>query len=143
MNFLDYDSTKAGRRWVSCFDRLGFGDYCKRNSLVEVFCATCGWLAQAEEQADYEHMVEFAWFSDTILFYSTDDSWASHCAVTEVSESFFDEMLLAGVPARGGLAFGEFYADKARNIFLGNALVDAYNYGEKFDWLGFVLHSSA
>ena len=41
------------------------------------------------------------------------------------------------------MAFGDFYADKANNIFLGKALVDACKYGEKFDWLGFVLHPAA
>ncbi len=57
--------------------------------------------------------------------------------------SFFDEILDARIPARDALAFGDFYGDKANSLFLGQALVDACKYGEKFDWLGFVLHSTA
>jgi hypothetical protein len=143
VNSLDYDASKAGKRWVACFDRLGFGDYCKRKDLVEIFCETRHWLARAKEEVDDEPTVEWAWFSDTVLFYSTDDSHASCCAVTNVSEFFFDEMLVEMVPSRGALAFGEFYADRTRNIFFGEALVDAYKYAETFNWLGFVLHPSA
>ncbi len=86
MNALDYDSKKAGKRWVSYFDRLGFGDYCKNNSLIEVFLDTCYWLARAKEEMEYEADVEFAWFSDSILFYSADDSRSSFQAVAGVSE---------------------------------------------------------
>ena len=87
--------------------------------------------------------MEFARFSDTFLFWSTDDSWASFRAVAEASRWFFDELIDSKVPLRGALAFGEFYGDKAKGLFFGKALVDACQCGEKYDWLGFVLHDSA
>lgn len=128
---------------VSYFDRLGFGDYSQGNNLVGIFSETCYWLQRANEAArDYSN-VEFVWFSDTILFYSTDDSRSSFQAVAEASRSFFDELLDSKIPVRGALAFGEFYADKSNGLFFGRALVDACKYGEKFDWLGFVLHPSS
>jgi len=34
---------------------------------------------------------------------------------------------------------GELYTQKKKNIFLGRALIDAYEYGEKQNWLGFIL----
>ena len=71
MNALDYNPARAGKRWVACFDRLGFGNYCKNNALVDVFCETSYWLERAMEEAeDYKPMAELAWFSDTILFTS-------------------------------------------------------------------------
>lgn len=136
MNAFDYDPSKAGKKWVSYFDRLGFGNYSKENNLIEIHVETCHWLARAKEEVR-------AWFSDTILFYSTDDSRASFQAVTAASRSFFDELLDSKIPVRGALAFGDFYEDKANSLFFGKALVDACEYGEKFDWLGFVLHPSA
>jgi hypothetical protein len=143
MDTLDYDSSKAGKRWVSYFDRLGFGNYSKQNGLIDTFCETRSWLQLAKQESHDYANVEFVWFSDTIIFYSTDDSRISFQAVAEASRCFFDELLDSKIPVRGALAFGDFYADKANGIFLGEALVDACKYGEKFDWLGFVLHPSA
>jgi hypothetical protein len=143
MNSLDYDFSKSGKRWVSYFDRLGFGNYSTEHDLINIFCETCSWLAIAMQEGQDFAKVELVWFSDTIIFYSTDDSRMSFQAVNGASTSFFDELLDAKIPVRGALAFGDFYADKANNLFLGKALVDACKYGEKFDWLGFVLHPSA
>jgi hypothetical protein len=139
---LDYDSTKAGKKWVSCFDLLGFGNYVRENGVAEAFCR---FRSCRDEQVFYGGLnsVAFVWFSDTFIFYSLDDSPDSFCAITTASHDFFDELLLAKVPLRGALAFGDFYADKTNGVFLGEALVDAYSYEEKFNWLGFVLHPSA
>jgi len=143
MNSLNYDFSKSGKRWVSYFDRLGFENYSREHDLISVFCETENWLAIAKREGQRAGNVEFVWFSDTIIFYSTDDSRQSFLAVAGASRSFFDELLDSKIPVRGALAFGDFYADKTNNLFLGKALVDACKYGEKFDWLGFVLHSSA
>ena len=143
MNLLNYDPSKARKKWVAYFDRLGFGNYSREHDLINVFCETCYWLTFAKQEGSDFGDVEFAWFSDTIIFYSTDDSPQSFLAVAGASRSFFDELLDFQIPVRGALAFGDFYADKTNNLFLGKALVDACNYGEKFDWLGFVLHRSA
>ena len=143
MIFPNYDSSKSGKRWVSCFDRLGFENYSRQHDLISVFYETCSWLERARQEGQHYANVEFAWFSDTVIFYSSDDSRMSFQAVAGTSRAFFDELLLCRIPVRGALAFGDFYADKANNLFLGMALVDAYKYGEKFDWLGFVLHPSA
>lgn len=143
MDSLDFDFSKAGKKWVSYFDRLGFGSYSKQSGLVEIFSETCNWLRHSKESAQDLANVEFVWFSDTILFYSTDDSKTSFQAVAETSRCFFDELLDSRIPVRGALAFGDFYADKPNALFMGKALVDAFEYGEKFDWLGFVIHPSA
>lgn len=143
MDSSDFDFSKSGERWVSYFDRLGFGNYSSEHDLITVFSETWNWLMIAKQEGRYDNNVEFAWFSDTIIFYSTDDSRKSYQAVAGVSRSFFDELINSRIPVRGALAFGDFYADKDQNLFLGKALVDACTYGNKFDWLGFVLHSSA
>jgi hypothetical protein len=141
---LDFDFSKAGKRWVAYFDRLGFGEFTKENDLVDVFFEISDrWLEIAKDSPWVQEYVELVWFSDTILFYSTDDSMKSYYAIDEASRMFFDECLQAEVPVRGALSLGEFYADRANSLFLGRALVDAYQYGERFNWLGFVLHKTA
>ena len=134
----DYDFSNGGRRWVSYFDRLGFGRFIAEHHLLEIFCESSFCLREARRHGKDHANVEFAWFSDTVLFWSTDDSRSSFCAVAEVSRWFFDELIDSKVPLRGALAFGEFYGDKAKGLFFGKALVDACQCGEKYDWLGFV-----
>jgi hypothetical protein len=143
MPLVDYDFCKGGRRRVSYFDRLGFGKFTAEHDLVEIFSEISFCLSEARRHGQDFANVEFAWFSDTFLFWSTDDSRASFCAVAEASRWFFDELIDSKVPLRGALAFGDFYGDKANGLFFGKALVDSCQCGEKYDWLGFVLHDSA
>ncbi|OGP52910.1 MAG: hypothetical protein A2Y65_10165 [Deltaproteobacteria bacterium RBG_13_52_11] len=44
---------------------------------------------------------------------------------------------------RGALACGGFYADGRNRIYLGEALLEAYEWGENQDWIGFILAPSA
>jgi hypothetical protein len=139
----DFDPSKLGNKWVAYFDLLGFKQHVKKRGLIDAF-GLLGWCAnELEICAQPFGNVNLISFSDTFLFYTSDDSKSSFQAISHVSRSFFDESILAGIPICGALAFGEFYADEANNLFLGKALIDAHEYGEKFDWLGFVLHPSA
>jgi len=139
---LDCDLSKMGKKWVSCFDLLGFSNFVRKRGTIETFTLIRWCLGEADFFARL-NKIDFVWFSDTFIFYTLDDSADSFCAIADTSYSFFDEAFLANLPLRGAMAFGEFYPDKANGVFLGKALVDAYSYGERFNWLGFVHHQSA
>jgi hypothetical protein len=143
MDELNFDPSNAGKRWVSYFDRLGFGEFTEKNHHVDVFFEMDKILAIARESNLFTEYGELVWFSDTILFYSADDSLNSYSAICNASRRFFDDCLQAGVPVRGAMSFGDLYADKVNSLFFGKALVDACKYGDKFNWLGFVLHKTA
>ena len=139
----DFDPSKLGNKWVAYFDLLGFKQHVKKSGLIDSF-GLLGWCTdELECCAQPFESVNLVSFSDTFLLYTADDSRASFQAIDDVSRSFYDESVLAGIPVCGALAFGEFYADEANNLFLGKAFIDAYEFGEQFDWLGFVLHPSA
>ena len=87
--------------------------------------------------------VEVAWFSDTFLFYSNDATQSSFTHVEGVSRRFIQVLTQREIPARGSLSHGEFLANKSNQIFVGPALVDAHHYGERYNWIGFVLCRSA
>jgi hypothetical protein len=144
MNPLQLDVSKLGPKWLAYFDLLGFANYVENNNFMTVFHQAIKpyYDAANEESKDFGN-VQVAWFSDTVLFYSADDSQAAFSSVSAASRSFFDELLLSEFPVRGALAFGELYPDKEQGVFIGKALVDAHKYGEKFDWIGFVLHPTA
>jgi hypothetical protein len=129
-----------GRKWVACFDLLGTS--ANRNP-ISLFDTYKWCLSEASSQAEGIENVDIAWFSDTFLFYTQDDSRSSLCAVEAVARFFFDELICADLPVRGALACDQFYADRAGNVYLGDALVEAYRCAEKYNWLGFVLSGSA
>ena len=51
-------------------------------------------------------------------------------------------LILKEIPVRGSLSIGDLYTLQRKNIFIGKALIDAYEYGEKQNWLGFILTPS-
>jgi hypothetical protein len=146
--------------WLACFDILGFksqiSGYRKQyqsrygvgylDVLVREYQAKI--LAAIEDELAYQRQFPrvpcyHAHFSDTFIFYSPSESRDSFLTLDSVAGSFFLAMLSQGVAFRGALTCGDFYADRTRNIFVGPALVHAYTYAEKQDWIGFVLTPQA
>jgi len=82
-------------------------------------------------------------FSDSIVFYSRNDSY--HClkAMLTVCGEFMNVVICGpSRMLRGAIAHGEFYADPKANAYVGKALIDAYKLEEDQDWLGLSLHDS-
>jgi thermostable 8-oxoguanine DNA glycosylase len=46
----DYDFSKRGKRWVSYFDRLGFGSFTVEHDLEEIFSEISFCLTEARRQ---------------------------------------------------------------------------------------------
>jgi hypothetical protein len=87
--------------------------------------------------------VQLAWFSDTFLLYTDDRSISSWGELDHLSRWFLYFLIEEQIPGRGAISFGELYADRGDNIFFGQALIEAYEYGEAQDWMGLVLCPSA
>jgi hypothetical protein len=132
----------AGKKWVACFDLLGFSQE-THNSILNAFCLVERCLLEAQQNSTFRRNVGCAWFSDTFLFYTSNDSESSFDAVEFVSRNFFEMAILRNIPLRGAMSCDEFYADETNRIFIGRALVDAFRLGEKCNWVGYVLCPSA
>jgi hypothetical protein len=127
------------KKWVAYFDLLGSKNR-KTLELYEIY-ATC--LREAEWNTHLIDSVQIAYFSDTFLLYTPDDSIKSLNCIDKAACGFFDDLIDRDIPVRGAIACNEFYPDKANGIYLGQALVEAHEFGEKYNWLGLVLHKSA
>jgi len=141
-NRLDIDLAQMGKKWVACFDLLGFSQLTS-NSLVNAFYQIELCLFDLKFWAERKPKLGFAWFSDTFLIYASNDSAGSLVAIEAVARHFFQIVLLRRIPMRGAIVCDEFYADKANGIYVGKALVDAVRFGGKCNWVGYVLHPSA
>lgn len=142
----------SGNCWVAYFDILGFKNEIRLHTgHLDVFAKI-----QYEEIINHidvksKKPIDFiaqkydcSWFSDSFLFYSSDDSIDSYLTIHLVATSFFHYMTIDKKwPLKGALTVGDFYADKAKNIYLGEALINAHDYVEKQDWIGLVLTPKA
>jgi hypothetical protein len=82
-------------------------------------------------------------FSDSIVFYTRDDSDACFESMLKVSGEFMNGVICG--PSRlmrGAIAHGAFFADPESNAYVGRALIDAYELEEAQDWLGLSFHNS-
>ena len=87
--------------------------------------------------------VGFAWFSDTVVIYAKDDDDLSCMNVLETVGRLLFATMWGFTRIRAGVAYGEFYADAANEIFVGPALVEAYEMEQAQAWAGGALTESA
>jgi hypothetical protein len=145
-----------GKRFVAFFDILGFGSWVESEGSKKVFTYVRGFLnlmvrsslpgstVHQDMSVDLQKSdIGYINFSDSIVFYSRNDSY--HClkAMLTVCGEFMN-IVICGPSRmlRGAIAHGEFYADPKANAYVGKALIDAYKLEEDQDWLGLSLHES-
>lgn len=141
---IDYDRRYQRTCWLAYFDLLGIKSLVKSDRQWQVFEIYENALRRLQSSTHRQgNKVECLWFSDTFLIYTKDNSAAGFSAIDQISRWFIYFLILDNIPVRGALACGDFYADTSNRIFLGKALVEAYEDGEKQDWIGYLLCRSA
>jgi len=135
--------TQPSSRWVACIDLLGFSALVQSQRWPEILATYEQALEQVSEGHIQQNPRDYAWFSDSFVIYSQDDSPASFVEIESRCRWFVDGLITRGIPLRGALACGAFLADSEIGVFVGPALVDAYRLCESQDWIGFSLSASA
>lgn len=135
----EYDGCCVGNRWLAYFDLLGIKHQVQNKSVLDVYSVYDYAIRQVLQKTGRTNRVQYAWFSDTFLFFSKDDSASSFAEIEAVSRWYAYFLISHEVPLRGAIACGEFYADTKHQVYVGKALVEAYEYGEAQDWIGFIL----
>lgn len=140
---MEFEPKCDGSRWVAYFDLLGMSQALEDKRYLAVFGAYQRAIERLEHMRVDHSRVHYTWFSDTFVLTTTDDSGTSFTEVEQVSRWFAYFLIEAQIPLRGAIACGHMYADFENRIFIGEALVEAYLYGEAQDWVGYVLCPSA
>jgi len=130
-------------RWVSYLDLLGFTEMVETKNWIDVYLSYTKAVETCTEVTGFMPDIEKTWFSDSFLLYSPDNTGTSFTQIESTTRWFMYYLIDAGVPVRGAISYGDFYANKETNIFFGPAFIEAYYYGENQDWIGFVLTPSA
>jgi hypothetical protein len=145
---------ETGKRFVAFFDLLGFSSWLEADGSIEVFTYVRGFLnlmIRASLPGSVVHPdmsvtlensdVGFINFSDSIVFYSRDDSDTCFDTTLRVCGEFLNGVICGpSRMLRGAISHGEFYADPTANAYVGQALIDAYRLENKQDWLGCSFH---
>lgn len=140
---LDYNPAFSRSRWVGYFDLLGTRELIRSGDHFRVFSVYETAVGEVIRWNSRLTGIQHAWFSDTFLIYSEDDTASDFVAMDSICRWFVHFLILAGIPVRGAVACGDFYADAGNRVYLGQALLDAYEFGEAQDWIGFLLCPSA
>lgn len=145
-----------GERFVAFFDILGFGSWVESDGSKDVFTYVRGFLnlmirssmpgsvVHPDMSVDVpESNLGYVAFSDSIVFYSRDDSYDCLKTMLTVCGEFIN-LVICGPSRmiRGAIAHGEFYVDPQANAYVGKALIDAYRLEGAQDWLALSLHDS-
>ena len=90
--------------------------------------------------------IKVKWFSDTIVLYSQEHPNLPYpdlyflsmdiAALAFSSSSMFLSLLMQGYPTRGAIAIGEMFIDESNDIYVGPALIEAYEFSECQKWAG-------
>lgn len=143
MTGINFNSENGGIRWVAYFDLLGTKELIKSGKTLKVFSAYQTASEKLDAWKQRHPQVSQCWFSDTFLLFTEDGTAESFAAIEMVSRWFIFSLLRAKIPVRGSLAIGDFYADSENGVYLVEALVEAHDWGENQDWLGYLLTPSA
>lgn len=142
-NRIQIDPANYAIRWVSYLDLLGFTELVQTKNWIYIFSHYTQAVECFIKDRGFEPSVEKTWFSDTFLLYSPDNTASSFASIATTTQWFIYFLISSGIPVRGAMSCGNFYADKENNVFFGQSLIEAYNYGENQDWIGFVLSPTA
>lgn len=142
-SIFNFDENNYSRRWLAYFDLLGTRHLIESQNIRKVFSVYDNAINEAKRRSQYHQQVTPIWFSDTFVFYSEDDSGEAFASIDAVSRWFVYFLIQDSIPVRGAISCGEFYADRHYSLYFGPPLVEAYEYGEAQDWIGFLLTPSA
>jgi hypothetical protein len=141
-----------GNAMVAVCDVLGFGDYIKCNSLDDaiIYLSSIQDLANKSPltgytpEGDVQSYVGHMHFSDTVVFYSLEDN------IRAFEHIIFSVLRFLAIPFlnpsyrfRIGISYGEFFYDNPKHVYVGKALVDAYELQKKQEWCGAALSRAA
>ena len=135
---------KFSNRWFCYLDLLGFPNLVRRGEAERVIPLYHQVVEELRQQVTARESldVSYSWFSDTFMIFSEKCTRREFDNVQTAARKFFVRFLLEGIPVRGAISYGGLYTQKRKNIFIGEALIEAYEYGEKQDWLGLLLSPS-
>ena len=134
-------------RFVAFLDIMGFKDRVARNDHNEILNELEVFQSNISQYVSYhrEANVQLALFSDSILIYSQNDSIESLHALADITSHIMMYAILQDkpIPLKGAIAAGRMTCNQTKQLYFGQALIDAYLLEENVKYYGVLVHHSA
>lgn len=153
---LDESSSKAGElklietpvsanRYVVFLDIMGFKNRVARNKHADLLKH----LSKLNDEITRiigqfgNSNIQLAQFSDSIVLFSNDTTEDSLKNIAKAARGIMQNAIKQGIPLKGAIAQGEITCDMTKQLFFGQALIDAYLLEENVQYYGVLVHHSA
>lgn len=127
------------QRYLALLDVLGMKVWLEKDNArsiaeaLDIALVACGQSScgTTGEGIAYGPLIEVIHFSDSIIAWSPDDSWASLGALCSSIKMIVGVALTHGVPLRGSIALGDVVCNQKTLKFVGQPIAEAYLWAEK------------
>ncbi|MDE5906520.1 MAG: hypothetical protein K2G66_02670, partial [Alistipes sp.] len=86
--------------------------------------------------------IQLAQFSDSIVLFSNNTTQKSLQTIAEVTRGIMQCAIKQQIPIKGAIAQGKITCDTSKQLFFGQALIDAYLLEENIYYYGILAHHS-
>lgn len=135
----------TANRFVAFLDIMGFKDRVARtphNDLLQEL-ATFNKHITSYISKYPNSEIQIAQFSDSIVLFSNDTTLRSLKTLTEVTRGIMQTAIKSKIPIKGAIAQGKITCDIPKQLFFGQALIDAYLLEENINYYGILVHHTA
>lgn len=132
-------------RFVVFLDIMGFKDRVARTSHADLLAQLTGFNADISYYIRLYHDsdIQLAQFSDSIVLFSNDTTQKSLKNIAEVARGIMQTAIKRQIPLKGAIAQGRITCDMSKQLFFGQALIDAYLLEENIHYYGILVHHTA
>ena len=134
-------------RFVAFLDIMGFKDRVARNGHKDILQELEVFQSNISQYVSYhrESNIQLALFSDSILIYSKDDTLTSLHALADITSHIMMYAIQQEnpIPLKGAIAAGRMTCNQTKQLYFGQALIDAYLLEENVKYYGVLVHHSA
>ena len=146
------------RCYIAIFDILGFKEYVKENSHIEVYAKLKTIRQRLQENLERIRLVnknlsheiasfkfyevDYLLFSDTILLITENDTDESFINIVSDARKLIAFCFREKTPIKGCIAKGDITYDKEKDILFGKPIIDAHLLSEDMKFMGVILDKS-
>ncbi len=142
-NFLKLTAKdiKTIQGFMALFDILGYSQWIKQNSIENVVIDHKNMKRMATTNVEHflnyalkEDIIKVLSYADTFLIYTNQISETAFKAIMAACRGMFEAAICFGLPIRGAVTCGEFYASE--DMITGKPLIAAFEKEKEQDWIG-------
>lgn len=144
-NLLLQADKNTTNRFVAFLDIMGFKERVARTNHSKLLTQLTNFNKDITSHiGKYQNTeIQLAQFSDSIVLFSNDATQKSLKTLAEVTRGIMQAAIKQQIPIKGAIAQGQITCDIPKQLFFGQALIDAYLLEENIHYYGIIVHHTA